>query len=244
MSYVGNVTAGGTTHLVGSTLYGTCDTAANAAAKAVTCASFDRLITGVTVHVKFTNSNTAADPTLNVNGTGAKSIYRYGTTRPSTTVATSWQAGAVVSFTYDGASWVMNDNTVYAAATQSAAGLMSAADKQALDELSSKMEGGMVVIDIAAGNLSTNESVTLPYVTGATTALIECRFYYIGGEISYTGFAMVKNLKSSGNTVVSGEPIPAHLMKYSVNSTGDITISTYSNISIPAYANYVITYYR
>ena len=131
MSYVGNVTAGGATHLVGSTLYGTCGTAAATAAKVVTCANFDQLLTGVTIHVKFTYTNTVANPTLNVNNTGAKSIYRYGTTAPSTTAATSWNAGAVVAFTYDGSAWVMNDwlnndtNTTYSdmtAATASAAG--------------------------------------------------------------------------------------------------------------------------
>lgn len=102
MGYVGNVKIGSDTHLVGSTLYGTCGTAAGTAAKVVTCANFTTLITGVTIHVKFTNSNTVANPTLNVNNTGAKNIYRYGTTAPSTSAKTSWQAGAVVSFTYDG----------------------------------------------------------------------------------------------------------------------------------------------
>lgn len=109
MSYVGKVTAGGSTHLVGSTLYGTCATATGTAAKVVTCANFDQLIEGVTIHVKFTYSNTAANPTLNVNSTGAKNIYRYGTTAPSTSAATSWNAGSVVAFTYDGTYWQMND---------------------------------------------------------------------------------------------------------------------------------------
>lgn len=121
MGYVGNVKIGSDTHLVGSTLYGTCDTAAATAAKVVTCANFTTLITGVTIHVKFTNSNTVANPTLNVNSTGAKNIYRYGTTAPSTSSKTSWQAGAVVSFTYDGTNWMMNDwlnnDTTYTAAS-------------------------------------------------------------------------------------------------------------------------------
>ena len=111
MSYIGNVKVGSTTHLVGSTLYGTCDTAAGTAAKAVTCANFDQLLTGVTIKVKFTNSNTIANPTLNVNNTGAKNIYRYGTTAPSTSVQSSWYAGAVISFTYDGSAWMMDDWT-------------------------------------------------------------------------------------------------------------------------------------
>ena len=109
MGYVGKVTAGGSTHSVGSTLYGTCDTAASTAAKVVTCSDFTTLITGVTIHVKFTYSNSASSPTLNVNSTGAKSIYRYGTTVPSASASWSWYTGAVVSFTYDGSAWIMND---------------------------------------------------------------------------------------------------------------------------------------
>lgn len=109
MSYVGKVTAGGATHLVGSTLYGTCSTAAATAAKVVTCANFDKLETGVTIHVKFTNTNTASNATLNVNSTGAKPLCSYGTTRVDTSLYGSWGPGAVVSFTYDGTSWVMND---------------------------------------------------------------------------------------------------------------------------------------
>lgn len=108
-SYVGKVTVDGTSYPVGSTLYGTCATAAGTVAKVVTCANFDTLQTGVTIHVKFTYSNTVANPTLNVNSTGAKSIKRYGTTAPSTSAASSWNAGAVVSFTYDGDYWQMND---------------------------------------------------------------------------------------------------------------------------------------
>ena len=109
MGYVGKVTADGSMHLVGSTLYGTCSTAAGTAAKVVTCANFDHLLEGVTIHVKFTYSNTAANATLNVNSTGAKNLCRYGTTRVGASTRTSWGAGAVVSFTYDGTSWVMND---------------------------------------------------------------------------------------------------------------------------------------
>ena len=33
----------------------------------------------------------------------------YGTTKSGTTETTSWYAGSVVSFTYDGSNWVMND---------------------------------------------------------------------------------------------------------------------------------------
>ena len=67
------------------------------------------LITGVTVHVKFTNANSHATPTLKVGTSTAKQIMRYGTTKPGTNSTTGWYAGSVVSLTYDGTYWIMND---------------------------------------------------------------------------------------------------------------------------------------
>lgn len=93
----------------GDTLYGTCDTAASTAAKEVTLASFDHLAIGVMIRVKFTYSNTASNPTMSVNGTTAMNIYRYGTIPAGADVSTSWEEGEIVSFTYDGTAWVMND---------------------------------------------------------------------------------------------------------------------------------------
>lgn len=141
MSYVGNVTADGSTHLVGSTLYGTCSTAAATAAKVVTCADFDHLFTGVTIHVKFTNSNTAANATLNVNSTGAKPLCCYGTTRVGTTTKAAWSAGAVVSFTYDGTSWVMNDYIEDTDTGQSTAGATNSTSKLFLVGATSQAAG-------------------------------------------------------------------------------------------------------
>ena len=105
--YIGKVKYGDNTWPVGSTLYGTCDTAANTAAKVVTMPNFDTLLEGVTIHVKFTYSNGAhvGAATLNVNNTGAKTIMRYGTTAAGIGASASWNAGAVVSFTYDGTYW-------------------------------------------------------------------------------------------------------------------------------------------
>ena len=109
MGYVGNVVSDGETNLVASTLYGSCSTAAATAAKIVECANYDALIAGTTIHVKFIYSNTADEPTLNVNGTGAIPIYTDGVNYPGKTVLTSWQQNSVVSLTYDGTAWRMND---------------------------------------------------------------------------------------------------------------------------------------
>ena len=96
----------GTLHALGSTAYGYCQTAAATAAKVVDMTGF-KLVKGATIFVKFQYANTVANPTLNVNGTGAKVIYRYGTTRLSTNASTNgWSAGAVLAFTYDGSAWI------------------------------------------------------------------------------------------------------------------------------------------
>lgn len=63
---------------------GTCATAAGTAAKAVTCAGFT-LNSGATITVRFTTANTsAAALTLNVNSTGAKTIYAAGAATAAT----------------------------------------------------------------------------------------------------------------------------------------------------------------
>lgn len=114
-SVINKIKVGSTNYNIASTAYATCATAAATVAKVAyiegaEATSGFTLLTGTTIHVKFTNSNTAANPTLNVNGTGAKAIMKYGTTAIGTTVYTSWQAGAVVSLTYDGTNWLLNDH--------------------------------------------------------------------------------------------------------------------------------------
>lgn len=84
--------------------YATCGTAQGTAAKvATTTDSKFALVTGAKVAVKFTYTNTATSPTLNVDSKGAKYIKAYGTTAPNIW----WLAGDVVVFIYDGTNWIM-----------------------------------------------------------------------------------------------------------------------------------------
>ncbi len=93
----------------GQMLYATCGTAAGTAAKVATLkAGSLALKAGATVSVQFTYANTAASPTLNVNGTGAKAVYTQGVRHAY------WAAGATVVFTYDGANWRVASEPVYA----------------------------------------------------------------------------------------------------------------------------------
>lgn len=98
------------------THYGTCSTAAATAAKTVALTSFT-LVTGARVQVKFTVTNTASSPTLNVNSTGAKSIMYRGAAINAGYLA----ANRVYEFVYDGTNWELvgdvNTNTTYSAGT-------------------------------------------------------------------------------------------------------------------------------
>lgn len=82
------------------THYGTCSTAAATAAKTVALTSF-ALVTGAKVMIKFTVTNTASSPTLNVNSTGAKSIMYRGAAITAGYLA----SGRVYEFVYDGTNW-------------------------------------------------------------------------------------------------------------------------------------------
>lgn len=88
----------------------TCSTAAGTAAKVVTCTGF-QLTTGAAVTVRFTSGNSAASPSLNVNGTGAKGIRVYRGTSLVTPFA-SWNANVTVELTYNGTYWVITGNPV------------------------------------------------------------------------------------------------------------------------------------
>ena len=110
MSYIGNVSVDGTTHLVGSTLYGTCTTAASTAIKEVTLPNLDLILEGVTIHVKFSYTNGVANPRLKINDSTANHpIYRYGSTPVGLDAKTSWHPGEVVSLTYSSGAWYLND---------------------------------------------------------------------------------------------------------------------------------------
>lgn len=88
--------------------YGTCTTAAATAAKVVTADRDFVLETGAAIDVKFSYANSASAPTLNVGGTGAKAVKKYGNTAPNTY---QWYAGAMVRFVYDGTYWIMEGGT-------------------------------------------------------------------------------------------------------------------------------------
>ena len=89
-------------------LYATSSTESNAGDKIATLSSGEIILTdGLTVSVTFTNGNTAASPTLNINSTGANPIYTNGVR------FAYWTAGATVVFVYSSGNWYSASTPVY-----------------------------------------------------------------------------------------------------------------------------------
>lgn len=90
--------------------YGTCSTAAGTAAKTVALSGFV-LATGAEITVKFSATNTASSPTLNVNNTGAKGIRYLG----AAVAAGYLAAGRIYRLLYDGSYWnIVGDIYIHA----------------------------------------------------------------------------------------------------------------------------------
>ena len=96
--------------------YGTCSTAAATAKKVVTLSDSAgwELKAGTIVGVKFTNTNTASSCTLNVNGTGDKSIWYNNAVYTGNSNVVCGVANRINYYMYDGSTyWIwMNTGTL------------------------------------------------------------------------------------------------------------------------------------
>lgn len=89
----------------GKIWYATCSTASGTGAKVATSSTGDFVLaTGSMARVKFTTSNTAANPTISIDGSTAKTIQpKSGTSGMANLIA----AGEVVDLVYDGTNFIM-----------------------------------------------------------------------------------------------------------------------------------------
>ena len=88
--------------------FGTCATAAATAEKVVTLADTTgwELVAGVIIGVKFTYTNTASNVKLNVNSTGAKSIWWDHAVYTGNNNGITGYADRIIYYMYDGTNWV------------------------------------------------------------------------------------------------------------------------------------------
>lgn len=181
------------------TNYGTCSTAAATAAKTVACTGF-ALVTGAEITVKFTVTNTASSPTLNVNGTGAKAIYYRG----SAITAGYLAANRTYTFRYNGTQYDLvgdvDTNSTYSAAGTSLGLVKSGGD-----------------VTISNGTITVNDDShnhTIGNVDGLQTAL--------NGKLGTTATAAAATKLANARDInLSGDASGSA----SFDGTQDVTIS-------------------
>lgn len=109
-----------TSDVGGNTFIGTSDTAVGTAAKVVTVSADQNFVLakGVMITFKAPGTNTAENPTIEVNGTGAKSIWFNTAVVTTGNLNKAGQNGRYATYVYDGTYWVWvswgaDDNTTY-----------------------------------------------------------------------------------------------------------------------------------
>lgn len=171
---------------IGGSFFGICSTIGSTATKIVSdCPGFV-LYNGASIYVKFTETNSASVATLklNVNGTGAYSIKRYGSTNLTDTGAIV--AGCICNFVYDGSYWQwvgqMNTdtNTVPSAYCET---VSSNAAKVATCTGFTLQDNSYVYVTFAAGNSSAGAITLNINGTGAQQVRINGN---VTGQSNYT----------------------------------------------------------
>jgi len=208
--------------------YATCTTAAATAAKVATISGSVNweLVTGAQVTVFFSYTNSAQNPTLNVNGTGAKPIKLGSTTIATTHLSYAAYANRAINFIYDGSAyqfigWSTDTNTTYSAATSTAAGLMSAADKSKLDGIQASADAVSFTQSLTSGtkigSISINGGPT--DIFAPTTKLIA------GASATATANAAASNGSAFLNVIENGTVRSSH----KIVGSGGTTVTTDAN---------------
>ena len=184
--------------------YGTCSTAAGTAAKTVACTGFT-LATGSEITVKFTVTNTASSPTLNVNSTGAKAIYYNG----AAITAGYLKANKTYTFRYNGTQYDLvgdiDTNTTYSLSSFGVTA--TAAELNKLDGV-------------------TATAKELNYVHGVTSNIQT----QLNGKLSTSGTAAKATADSKGqniaDTYIKGLSVSGRTITYTKGDGGTGTITT------------------
>lgn len=175
--------------------YGTCTTTGATTAKTVNCADFTKLESGACIRVKFSYANTATSPTMNVNGTGAKSIKKYGTTA---SMGYMWYMGEVKDFVYDGTYWVMVDGGT---ATTTYYGVTKLRNTIANDDTTALTPGAVYDLGIDSGTWT-------PSVINASTYTTRQGWYQKVGNCVTVGFLVTGTWSSAASTTFEMYGLP------------------------------------
>lgn len=246
--------------------YGSCSTAAGTAEKAVTLAGFT-LATGARITVRFTVTNTAANPTLNVNSTGAKPIQY----RNAAISAGYLAANRVYEFVYDGAAWELvgdintDTNTTYGAATTTTAGLVKVGTNISVSggtisvANGSTTKKGVVQLSSATNSTSTTLAATASAVKAAYDKASAAAAFPAGTQMLFvqdaapTGWTKQTTVNDATIRIISGTTggktggsvafSTAFVAGKAITLSGNVGATTLSTAQIPSHthpANYLI----
>ncbi len=222
-----------------TTPYATCSAAAGNATLTATVTPGNNfsLEIGARVAVKFTNAG-VANATLNVNSTGAKSIYFRGS---AITSAHSWAAGSTVDFVYDGTYWQMlgaqNNSTTNLYATTSS-GTANAAttngntylrlfdDSTARSSINIKGTGATTVTTDANGVITINSTDTID----GDTKVISVENHYTPVENSESALSVDASSTTSATWGTTSLVTGVNLQR---DAAGHVTGLTVDSIKLP-----------
>ena len=210
------------------THYGTCSTAAATAEKVVSLTGFT-LATGARIAVKFTVTNTAASPTLNVNSTGAKEIYYRGAAISAGYLA----ANRTYEFVYNGTQYDLigdldtnTDTKVTAVGNHytPSGGTTTSASGGTLTDITNSSSGVQVLTGVtkdAAGHVTGVTSVALKSTnTNSDTMVAQ------NNSVTNADYRLLLSASPDDNTKAEQARKSA---KFTANpSTGVLTATTFS----------------
>jgi hypothetical protein len=209
--------------------YGTCSTAAATAAKVVDCTGFE-LVTGAEITVKFTVTNTATQPTLNVNGTGAQTIYYRGNYISPSYLA----ANRTYTFRYSGTGYdlvgdldtdtnsdtkvsqtLVSDNASYPL-------LLAPSGQTATTTTTARFDSG-VTLNPSTNTIAANVSGSAAKVANALTVQANGTSLY-----TYDGSAAKTiNIKAGSNITITSDNSGNIIINSSSDSSGDAGVIVY-----------------
>ena len=195
--------------------YGTCATAAATAAKTVTLTAGTNftLRAGVEVLIKCTYTNSANNPTLNVAGTGAKSIWYNTAAITTSSVGVVTVANRYIKYVYDGTYWVwcgqsIDNNTTYSVVSKTANGLCPKLPDETTTTKYLRQDGTWVAPGAGVTQVSTGVGLT-------------------GGDITSTGTVKAKLKSETASSLTAADKGSTTNREYAVgvDASGNLSVN-------------------
>lgn len=212
--------------IIGSTLYGTCSTAAGTAAKSVTLSDFNTPpLPGLTIHIKFTNGN---------NVTSGVTLAIGNQTAVNVSGNCVCAAGDIIAFTYEEPNastktWIANHSIVVEEGTTNGQ-IKIAGQAVSVHGLNDAAYKNVLTSDIA-GNSSSTAVPTVAAVTAYVTAAT-------GGLSGLSGAMHFRGITA---TEPSGTTVPSDISIYDSSNpeAGDVIVYGRTVDNTTVYSEYV-----